>query len=162
MRALTGDHFILPRPGQAERAVPRLVPRDREERPRRFPLWAEALRQATWLSIYHMTTDAPVMNARRADAAFAQIEHFPTDCRIFAFASSAEGLTVLAAVRIRTWTAMWRMLVVLSSFCREGAVVLAAVNRDRGASHDATPPTPPGIRVRTTAVRRIKRPPAYP
>ena len=35
-------------------------------------------------------------------------------------------------------------------------------NRDRGASHDATPPTPPGIRVRTTAVRRIKRPPAYP
>src|SRR5690349_15939588 len=29
-------------------------------------------------------------------------------------------------------------------------------NRDRGASHDATPPTPPGIRVRTTAVRRIK------
>jgi hypothetical protein len=38
----------------------------------------------------------------------------------------------------------------------------ATVNRDRGASHDATPPTPPGIRVRTTAVRRIKRPPAYP
>ena len=31
-------------------------------------------------------------------------------------------------------------------------------NRDRGASHDATPPTPPGIRVRTTAVRRIKHP----
>ena len=27
---------------------------------------------------------------------------------------------------------MWRMLVVLSSFCREGAIVLAAVNRDRG------------------------------
>jgi hypothetical protein len=24
-------------------------------------------------------------------------------------------------------------------------------NRDRGTSHDATPPTPPGIRVRTTA-----------
>jgi hypothetical protein len=35
-------------------------------------------------------------------------------------------------------------------------------NRDRGAPHDATPPTPPGIRVRTTAVRRIKRPPASP
>ena len=35
-------------------------------------------------------------------------------------------------------------------------------NRDRGASHDAAPPTPPGIRVRTTAVRRIKRPPASP
>src|SRR5208337_4680655 len=34
----------------------------------------------------------------------------------------------------------------------------AAINRDRGASHDATPPTPPGIRVRTTAVRRIKHP----
>src|SRR5271157_2087146 len=32
------------------------------------------------------------------------------------------------------------------------------LNRDRGASHDATPPTPPGIRVRTTAVRRIKHP----
>ena len=35
---------------------------------------------------------------------------------------------LLAAVRIRTSTAMWRMLVVLSSFWREGAVVLAAVN----------------------------------
>jgi hypothetical protein len=30
------------------------------------------------------------------------------------------------------------------------------INRDRGTSRDATPPTPPGIRVRTTAVRRIK------
>ena len=39
---------------------------------------------------------------------------------------------------------------------------MVALNRDRGASHDATPPTPPGIRVRTTAVRRIKRPRAYP
>ncbi len=36
------------------------------------------------------------------------------------------------------------------------AAVLAAVNRDRGASRDAAPPTPPGIRVRTTAVRRIR------
>jgi hypothetical protein len=44
----------------------------------------------------------------------------------------------------------------------EVGAVLAAVNRDRGASRDATPPTPPGIRVRTTAVRRIKRPPVYP
>jgi hypothetical protein len=35
-------------------------------------------------------------------------------------------------------------------------------NRDRGASHDAAPPTPPGIRVRTTAVRRIKRSTASP
>jgi hypothetical protein len=35
---------------------------------------------------------------------------------------------LLAAVRIRKSTAMWRMLVVLSSFCGEGAVVLAAVN----------------------------------
>ena len=26
-------------------------------------------------------------------------------------------------------------------------------DRDRGAPHGATPPTPPGIRVRTTAVR---------
>ncbi|MGY4467667.1 hypothetical protein ACVWWK_003376 [Bradyrhizobium sp. LB9.1b] len=26
-------------------------------------------------------------------------------------------------------------------------------DRDRGTSRDATPPTPPGIRVRTTAVR---------
>jgi hypothetical protein len=39
---------------------------------------------------------------------------------------------------------------------------VTALNRDRGASHDAAPPTPPGIRVRTTAVRRIKRPPASP
>ena len=30
---------------------------------------------------------------------------------------------------------------------------LAMIDRDRGASHDAAPPTPPGIRVRTTAVR---------
>jgi len=36
------------------------------------------------------------------------------------------------------------------------------INRDRGASHDAAPPTPPGIRVRTMAVRRIKRPSAFP
>jgi hypothetical protein len=35
-------------------------------------------------------------------------------------------------------------------------------NRDRGASREAAPPTPPGIRVRTTAVRRIKRPPTFP
>jgi hypothetical protein len=42
------------------------------------------------------------------------------------------------------------------------AAVLAAVNRDRGASRDATPPTPPGIRVRTTAVRRIKPRRVYP
>src|SRR3954469_21168924 len=35
-------------------------------------------------------------------------------------------------------------------------------NRDRGASHEAAPPTPPGIRVRTTAVRRIKRLPTFP
>jgi hypothetical protein len=33
-------------------------------------------------------------------------------------------------------------------------------NRDRGAPRDAAPPTPPGIRVRTTAVRRIKLPPS--
>src|ERR1700759_776747 len=33
-------------------------------------------------------------------------------------------------------------------------------NRDRGAPRDATPLTPPGIRVRTTAVRRIKLPPS--
>jgi hypothetical protein len=31
------------------------------------------------------------------------------------------------------------------------------LNRDRGTPRGATPPTPPGIRVRTTAVRRIKR-----
>ena len=37
-----------------------------------------------------------------------------------------------------------------------------SVNRDRGASRDAAPPTPPGIRVRTMAVRRIKHPPAFP
>ena len=38
----------------------------------------------------------------------------------------------------------------------------AGVNRDRGAPRSATPPTPPGIRVRTTAVRRIKRLPPAP
>jgi hypothetical protein len=42
------------------------------------------------------------------------------------------------------------------------AAVLATVNRDRGTSRDATPPTPPGIRVRTTAVRRIKRLRSFP
>jgi hypothetical protein len=36
------------------------------------------------------------------------------------------------------------------------------LNRDRGTPHGAAPPTPPGIRVRTTAVRRIKRSPAFP
>ncbi len=36
-----------------------------------------------------------------------------------------------------------------SSVCGDDAVVLAAINRDRGASCDATPPTPPCIRVRT-------------
>ena len=30
------------------------------------------------------------------------------------------------------------------------------LNRDRGPSHDGTPPTPPGIRVRTTAIRLVK------
>src|SRR5208282_5226628 len=42
----------------------------------------------------------------------------------------------------------------------EPGAVLAALNRDRGASRDATPPTPPGIRVRTPAVRRVKLPPS--
>src|SRR5271165_1836937 len=37
-----------------------------------------------------------------------------------------------------------------------GPATRIAVNRDRGASRDATPPTPPGIRVRTAAVRRIR------
>jgi hypothetical protein len=36
------------------------------------------------------------------------------------------------------------------------------LNRDRGTSRDAAPPTPPGVRVRTTAVRRIKQPPVSP
>ena len=30
-------------------------------------------------------------------------------------------------------------------------------DRDRGTPRDATPPTPPGIRVRTTAVRPVER-----
>ena len=38
----------------------------------------------------------------------------------------------------------------------ERQVGLNSGNRDRGAPHGATPPTPPGIRVRTTAVRRIR------
>ena len=33
------------------------------------------------------------------------------------------------------------------------------MNRDRGAPRDAAPPTPPGIRVRTTAVRLDERSP---
>src|SRR6516162_11497413 len=50
----------------------------------------------------------------------------------------------------------------IASAPTECGAVLAAVNRDRGTSRDATPPTPPGIRVRTTAVRRIKHPPVFP
>src|SRR5262249_5635095 len=46
--------------------------------------------------------------------------------------------------------------------CPIGASRAGVVNRDRGTSRDATPPTPPGIRVRTTAVRRIKHPPVSP
>jgi hypothetical protein len=41
--------------------------------------------------------------------------------------------------------------------CDKRSTVLGAVDRDRGASRDAAPPTPPGLRVRTTAVRRIKQ-----
>jgi hypothetical protein len=41
-----------------------------------------------------------------------------------------------------------------------GAIGRRIGNRDRGAPRDAAPPTPPGIRVRTTAVRRIKLPPS--
>src|SRR5262245_35501651 len=37
-----------------------------------------------------------------------------------------------------------------------GLATRITVNRDRGAPRGASPPTPPGIRVRTTAVRRIK------
>jgi transposase len=39
---------------------------------------------------------------------------------------------------------------------RQAGAVLGAVNRVRGTPRDITPPTPPGIRVRTTAVRRTK------
>src|SRR6516225_8646499 len=39
---------------------------------------------------------------------------------------------------------------------------MSDTHRDRGTSRDAAPPTPPGIRVRTTAVRRIKHPPVSP
>jgi IS5 family transposase len=47
------------------------------------------------------------------------------------------------------WTGIWG--------CGPEALArLQAHNRDRGAPHGATPPTPPGIRVRTTAVRRIR------
>ena len=42
----------------------------------------------------------------------------------------------------------------VSFFVHGGTTVINAItDRDRGASHDAAPPTPPGIRVRTTAVR---------
>src|SRR5690242_10572634 len=37
---------------------------------------------------------------------------------------------------------------------------MPGTHRDRGAPRDAAPPTPPGIRVRTAAVRRIKLPPS--
>jgi hypothetical protein len=39
---------------------------------------------------------------------------------------------------------------------------MPSTHRDRGTPRDATPPTPPGIRVRTTAVRRIKRSRSFP
>ena len=45
---------------------------------------------------------------------------------------------------------------------REASQEQPTNNRDRGTSRDAAPPTPPGIRVRTTAVRRIKHSPAFP
>ena len=56
------------------------------------------------------------------------------------------------------------MLKKVEAIVRPGAMnsLNRATNRDRGASHEAAPPTPPGIRVRTTAVRRIKRLPAFP
>src|SRR5690349_11008102 len=60
---------------------------------------------------------------------------------------------------------LWRFVQVWLGAARLPISVVVrpvAVNRDRGAPHDAAPPTPPGIRVRTTAVRRIKRPPASP
>lgn len=36
---------------------------------------------------------------------------------------------------------------------QEAGALLIGLNRDRGKSHDFPPPTPPGIRVRTKAVR---------
>src|ERR1700730_15211799 len=44
-------------------------------------------------------------------------------------------------------------LLAVSRHRRSAECPLRAIDRDRGASRDATPPTPPGIRVRTTAVR---------
>ena len=37
-----------------------------------------------------------------------------------------------------------------------GTAGLELVNRDRGRLHSLPPPTPPGIRVRTTAIRLVK------
>ena len=44
-------------------------------------------------------------------------------------------------------------VVALSEAHDSGLCAAGPSDRDRGASHDAAPPTPPGIRVRTTAVR---------
>jgi hypothetical protein len=45
------------------------------------------------------------------------------------------------------------------TFCPLSSVV-CPLNRDRGESHDSSPPTPPDIRVPYPAVRRIERTPA--
>ena len=37
----------------------------------------------------------------------------------------------------------------------DGGLLSAAVDRDRGEPRGSTPPTPPGIRVRTAAVREV-------
>ena len=43
------------------------------------------------------------------------------------------------------------------SWCRVVWERLAQLSRDRGRPHGLRPPTPPGIRVRTKAVRPVKR-----
>ena len=50
-----------------------------------------------------------------------------------------------------------RQAAICPSVPAAGGLGMLRVNRDRGAPRDAAPPTPPGIRVRTTAVRRINR-----
>jgi hypothetical protein len=66
---------------------------------------------------------------------------------------------VEAGILFLTFTGPLRKQTHASTFISLTIVVgmAGALNRDRGAPRGAAPPTPPGIRVRTTAVRRIKR-----
>src|SRR5713226_3236428 len=48
-------------------------------------------------------------------------------------------------------------MVILANVTEPGDHAPVEADRDRGTPRDVTPPTPPGIRVRTTAVRPVER-----